>query len=988
MLFTVVIPVYNTEKYLKRCIDSVLQQSYRDIEVIVVNDFSPGNCDEIVEQYMDTDSRIKYIKCEKNLGLFHARLEGAKAFTGDYITFLDSDDFWGLDLVRRYVEACRVSPDIVCCNFSIVENDIYYEYPNLELRSEQISGEEVRNRFFRQAGYIFSYHTIWNKCYSRELWEKSLPLLNMYNAHLIMGEDIVFSSVFVLNVSLQVNIQYCGVYYVKNNDACTYNDLDDVRKLDKNLNDISSVLNFVEKNVISLYSYGWVERQFKIWKDLYARIWNNNINNCVSSNYIRKRKIERLKSLFGIEKLFSTAKADHFAYINKTTSIHQYEELVSTIDNYKVISFDLFDTLISRRTLFPTDVHRIVEAKAKASNTLPKNFKFEQFRVDAEQQARQKLNSLRQECTLNEIYDEMKCVLSEKVLNKIKIIELNVEYDEVLPRKEVLELLNMALYLGKEVCIVTDIYFDEKFVEKLLGKIGVDISQPQLALFVSSEYKMSKNIGGLYDIVAKQYKFARKDILHIGDNHHSDEVLARQKGFAAYGVKKSVDLIMGETPFYEGDVYKKIVNSSYPINGQCEIQYNCLRAVYAVISNNLFQSPFINCPPHHYLPKGHYGVGFGALGPHIWAVTWWLMDIVQDSHICFIARDGYCIRKVYQQIRKTHKADDNSSYLEISRRAIISGILAFEYPEIEILSLVDYRSFTPLQLFNVLLPKEANGSIPKEFISTTNFSTSEELLGVFRKICFNTYYKAILLDQARGIIDYIKTFNINDSHYFFDIGYSGTTISYIQKISGAGSKALFIHTNDDSSKSLCDEVHTFYNTNPCVQGAMREFPISSAKPTVTHYLSDGTPQYACDLEMSTSNKIIASQLQDGVCDFVNEMELYWNDYSNFSFIRYQSISLLWDNFLNNLYSGARCDFDSIQFEDIVTSTMGQRSIVDDWPVLRSSANTTVKNLCPSFMDLNDLSVPKRVMYGIFVDHKDLVRNIKRRLSHYFTNISN
>ena len=76
-------PVYNTEKYLKRCIESVIKQSYRNIELIIVNDCSPGNAEEIIHNYMKIDKRIKYITYEKNKGLFCARLEGAKEATGE-----------------------------------------------------------------------------------------------------------------------------------------------------------------------------------------------------------------------------------------------------------------------------------------------------------------------------------------------------------------------------------------------------------------------------------------------------------------------------------------------------------------------------------------------------------------------------------------------------------------------------------------------------------------------------------------------------------------------------------------------------------------------------------------------------------------------------------------------------------------------------------------------------------------------------------------
>ncbi|MGL4561594.1 MAG: glycosyltransferase family 2 protein, partial [Brevinema sp.] len=88
-----VIPVYNVEKYLRECLNSVINQTLKDIEIIIVNDCSPDNSEEIILEYQKKDSRIIYIKHKNNLGLGGARNTGIQKATGKYITFIDSDDF-------------------------------------------------------------------------------------------------------------------------------------------------------------------------------------------------------------------------------------------------------------------------------------------------------------------------------------------------------------------------------------------------------------------------------------------------------------------------------------------------------------------------------------------------------------------------------------------------------------------------------------------------------------------------------------------------------------------------------------------------------------------------------------------------------------------------------------------------------------------------------------------------------------------------------
>ena len=80
---SIIIPVYNSEDFLNTCLDSLTKQSYKNLELIVVNDGSPKNCKEIVTEYRKKDERVKYVEHEKNKGLFQARVTGFENSTGD-----------------------------------------------------------------------------------------------------------------------------------------------------------------------------------------------------------------------------------------------------------------------------------------------------------------------------------------------------------------------------------------------------------------------------------------------------------------------------------------------------------------------------------------------------------------------------------------------------------------------------------------------------------------------------------------------------------------------------------------------------------------------------------------------------------------------------------------------------------------------------------------------------------------------------------------
>ncbi len=116
-MVSIIIPVYNVEKYLERCIKSVLSQTYKNIEIIMVDDGSPDNCPQMCDNFAKQDSRIKVIH-KPNGGLSSARLAGFKQASGDYILFIDSDDYIEKDMVEKLV--CAITEnnaDLAICAY-------------------------------------------------------------------------------------------------------------------------------------------------------------------------------------------------------------------------------------------------------------------------------------------------------------------------------------------------------------------------------------------------------------------------------------------------------------------------------------------------------------------------------------------------------------------------------------------------------------------------------------------------------------------------------------------------------------------------------------------------------------------------------------------------------------------------------------------------------------------------------------------------------
>ena len=116
-LVSIVVPIYNTKKYLHICIESILSQTYHNLEIILVDDGSTDDSDKLIDNFAKTDKRIKTIH-QKNAGLSSARNTGLKNATGEYVTFIDSDDYIDLKMVEHMVNALNdTQASIICCSF-------------------------------------------------------------------------------------------------------------------------------------------------------------------------------------------------------------------------------------------------------------------------------------------------------------------------------------------------------------------------------------------------------------------------------------------------------------------------------------------------------------------------------------------------------------------------------------------------------------------------------------------------------------------------------------------------------------------------------------------------------------------------------------------------------------------------------------------------------------------------------------------------------
>jgi glycosyltransferase involved in cell wall biosynthesis len=164
-LISVIIPIYKVEEYLDECVTSVVNQTYSDLEIILVDDGSPDNCPQMCDEWAGKDNRIKVIH-KVNGGLSDARNAGIEIATGEYIAFVDSDDFIKPDMIEKLRAAlAKADADIAACGILTCEGETQTAWGCRDLVG---TPEQIYELLYNDTAYPVA---AWNKLYRKSCWE-------------------------------------------------------------------------------------------------------------------------------------------------------------------------------------------------------------------------------------------------------------------------------------------------------------------------------------------------------------------------------------------------------------------------------------------------------------------------------------------------------------------------------------------------------------------------------------------------------------------------------------------------------------------------------------------------------------------------------------------------------------------------------------------------------------------------------------------------
>ncbi len=250
-LISVIIPVYNAEKYLDRCLTSILNSTWKNLEIICVDDGSTDSSREILHRFATHDARI-IVVIQENGGVSVARNHGLEIAKGEYVSFVDADD-WVHESFFEQLLSCAVKLDteLVCCDYAKVENqEQVFEFDSankLKKAQENLSATAVINNF-----------QLRSKCWGK-LYRKSLVEGLAFPKGVVYGEDTIFVLDCLQKVRGEIPVVRCPLYYYYDHPESAIHTLDESELL-HTVDYYISLQNYPNQELLKLYAFDGMKK--------------------------------------------------------------------------------------------------------------------------------------------------------------------------------------------------------------------------------------------------------------------------------------------------------------------------------------------------------------------------------------------------------------------------------------------------------------------------------------------------------------------------------------------------------------------------------------------------------------------------------------------------------------------------------------------------------------------------------------------------------
>ncbi|WP_440862619.1 HAD family hydrolase [Symbiopectobacterium purcellii] len=515
------------------------------------------------------------------------------------------------------------------------------------------------------------------------------------------------------------------------------------------------------------------------------------------------------------------------------------ERAMKDINKAKVVSFDVFDTLLLRPYLTPTDLFLHIEKSKEAPF-------FREARIESEREAR-KRNSQREDITFDDIYEEI-----DFIFKPLKQVELDFEMSVLQQNPEMKKVWDYAKSENKKIVIASDMYLPTEIIAEALKKNGFfDYDR----IYVSSELGKTKSRGSMYEHIIKDLNVSPKDILHIGDNKHSDYIKAK-----LYGIQ-SILYQQVSKQFIEQSTRIK----SFKKKAKLDLGKSILIAILAL----RWQKKHLGM-----LDADYWGdIGYDYAGPVAYGYTRWISAEAKSENInnlLFVARDGYTLQKVYS----TFDTKIKTNYVYAPRLLNLTCRLDYAKKNIKHSSLIiDYFSEIDSEIKKTAqTSKLETWSDYHEFIqenkSLFEKSASKEHLA-YKNYLLNTVHDK---NKKFGIVDTIT--GEFSSQKLIQNTLEMTTLGFywsVIKIKGQRQYDHKMFRSNDISENSWNNIYT-------KNWDFMELLLTSPELPIKRMALDGSPIY--DVTPNESEIIrskIYPTISDNAVSFANDIKYVFNN---------------------------------------------------------------------------------------------------------------
>lgn len=960
-LLSLIIPVYNTEEYVQKCLDSIYEQTYKNIEIIIVNNGSSGNINDIVYSYrkLYPDRTLKLVIHEKNIGTFHGRGSGMKVAEGDYFTFMDADDRIGVDYFYQMIShAEKTNSEIVVTDLVHEdENKHAFRYvvdPVRSLDFEIEGTEEIFDFYYSYAGRSYSMYGIWNKIYKRTLWDRCKPLIDAITEQFALCEDAEYTTIFFSQAKKVSNIHNQYYYHYIYSGSASAGLASSYEKAERSIKFQGAAFRNMKEHLKRTGLYEQYRENFEIFRGFHQKcmLWHIDNSNLKAGQkaYLTKYCNDEFEQ----NKPGELSQTDMFFTQHFVTQTNELEEIREKIisDKYKVVSFDVFDTAIVRMTWQPIDVFEFMTPFFKMLTG--RNHSFANIRISSEKYAREKLmlaGGFYEDVTLDEIYANM-CEfynVDTAVAEKLKEHEIETEMYLCSQRCIVKELYGLALRSGKKVIFASDMYLPAEVVEKILQKNGYDRYEK---LYISSEMRVTKASGNMYkEIMSDLAGYKPEEFLHIGDNYNTDIGMAGKMKWETAYLAKTVDVFCNfSANTYAGKLFEELYSGPYFAKFSSSL---FLRTSIAIASNLVFDNPFVQYREDSDFNGDPYHIGVQAVGMYVYGFCRWLADEMTNkgqTKITFIGEEMELFYSAFSYICELEKRGICTDYIEILNTKI-------SIP----------RIFTKDDLYTIPSAIEISCITPNDLCKALEYCLKEEFLekqdsilkihGIVPTKKFTTY------TQIKAVLDLLHDECFDEKK----ITTSGKTLPLgsVCAISGLN---LDVNSELNNNRTV-EEVYSLYNPAIFNWVKMTRFCEESIDGSYREIFF----RFFCDPDkQNVGGKSILKVVRKGVFDYIlNFSKVYL--YCDMNPAQIEQMSEPMSYLIRHGKFIDRYIFATMEFDEDI-------SVSDFWGMYAKPNHLDV--VYSDVMVYARLNKFQKLCYMLVVDHNRLKEAVKARLKKY------